>query len=536
VTDFLLDLQPGLAQVIAATSGGNTTRYVHSSRGVHAQEDNSGNWTYPLHDGLGSARGEVTDALAVQAQHHYAPYGERSGGSIAGGFDPMPFGFTGEQTDANDLLYLRARHYAPGLGVFTALDPVEGDMSDPMTLNRYAYVGGNPISNTDPSGMFIDYGVGGVSYANMTAFGQMRTRLLQARAVQQTQRLQRHINRAMHWLGWVNGINTCGLGLAGASSGKKQFRDQSKKSLGSHTISSKPLAQGDSCSNYPGWRLDYYSEDGMTIKEGCINDRTLYISDIIYGHYEVATPDELSIWWNKLTPTEKAIEEALADTNTPECQGNAPFGHIDAHTYDFVMNWITSNSSDIQRVSEDLRVDPALTAGILAAEMLFDYSPVDQYSDTTGLLGTGVSAAGGYGYSNAHLDTRQLAYEYIQPLIESGDVGPVNDLMAEGGVEGTRWVLGDFGAIMTTATIARWLVDPYTGNINSGYSTAQNLSPEDMGIIYTGYRAGVGGLSPGDNPAFRDDTHFRTRLSQEGLTCNGRLTLPLMRHMRSIFP
>jgi RHS repeat-associated protein len=202
VTDFLLDLQPGLAQVIAATSGGNTTRYVHSLRGIHAQEDPSGNWTYPLHDGLGSARGEVTDALAVGAQHHYAPYGERSGGGIAGGFDPMPFGFTGEQTDANDLLYLRARHYAPGLGVFTALDPIEGKTCDPMTLNGYAYVGGSPINRVDASGMF------------WTSFAEQQQRRLNTYVSTQMQRLQRHINRATQWLGWVNSINSCGFGLS----------------------------------------------------------------------------------------------------------------------------------------------------------------------------------------------------------------------------------------------------------------------------------------------------------------------------------
>ena len=40
--------------------------------------------------------------------------------------DETPFGFTGEYTDDNDILYLRARYYAPNAGVFTALDPFEG--------------------------------------------------------------------------------------------------------------------------------------------------------------------------------------------------------------------------------------------------------------------------------------------------------------------------------------------------------------------------------------------------------------------------
>ncbi len=35
-------------------------------------------------------------------------------------------GFTGEFTDLNDLLFLRARYYSPALGVFTSCDPFDG--------------------------------------------------------------------------------------------------------------------------------------------------------------------------------------------------------------------------------------------------------------------------------------------------------------------------------------------------------------------------------------------------------------------------
>ncbi len=54
--------------------------------------------------------------------------------------------YTGELMDANALVYLRARYYHPGLGVFTSLDPVEG-------VNRYQYVGGNVANMVDPGGM-----------------------------------------------------------------------------------------------------------------------------------------------------------------------------------------------------------------------------------------------------------------------------------------------------------------------------------------------------------------------------------------------
>jgi RHS repeat-associated protein len=65
----------------------------------------------------------------------------------------LKYGFTGEPTDANDLVYLRNRYYNPELGTFMSMDPYEGDFNDPMSLNRYAYAHGNPVNLTDPSGL-----------------------------------------------------------------------------------------------------------------------------------------------------------------------------------------------------------------------------------------------------------------------------------------------------------------------------------------------------------------------------------------------
>jgi hypothetical protein len=52
------------------------------------------------------------------------------------------------------LLYLRARHYAPAIGAFTARDPYEGAASRPMSVNGYSWVEGNAVNRTDPSGMW----------------------------------------------------------------------------------------------------------------------------------------------------------------------------------------------------------------------------------------------------------------------------------------------------------------------------------------------------------------------------------------------
>ncbi len=61
--------------------------------------------------------------------------------------------FTGKERDTesgND--YFGARYYASSMGRFMSPDDFGGHMEDPQTLNRYSYVGNNPLSRTDPDG------------------------------------------------------------------------------------------------------------------------------------------------------------------------------------------------------------------------------------------------------------------------------------------------------------------------------------------------------------------------------------------------
>jgi RHS repeat-associated protein len=63
------------------------------------------------------------------------------------------YGYTGEYSgDYNELLYLRARFYAPGMGRFLTKDAWEGDTDRPITYNKWAYANANPILYVDPSG------------------------------------------------------------------------------------------------------------------------------------------------------------------------------------------------------------------------------------------------------------------------------------------------------------------------------------------------------------------------------------------------
>jgi len=62
---------------------------------------------------------------------------------------------SGQYTDnESGLVYLRARYYDPGTGVFLTRDPLEA-----QTREAYGYVGGNPLNFTDPSGLYWGQGL-----------------------------------------------------------------------------------------------------------------------------------------------------------------------------------------------------------------------------------------------------------------------------------------------------------------------------------------------------------------------------------------
>ncbi|MCI0526643.1 MAG: RHS repeat-associated core domain-containing protein [Nitrospira sp.] len=138
-TNFVLDIAGGLPEVIY-TSEGNV--YLHLP-GVIVATSSTGETRYLLGDGLGSVRQTVDENGAVVAYNEFDPYGN----PVQNGSGP--YGFTGEWwEDEVGLLHLRARWYLVETGTFLSRDPVE---SEPP----YAYVRGNPINATDPTGLWI---------------------------------------------------------------------------------------------------------------------------------------------------------------------------------------------------------------------------------------------------------------------------------------------------------------------------------------------------------------------------------------------
>jgi RHS repeat-associated protein len=60
--------------------------------------------------------------------------------------------FTGHQIEGN-IYFMQARFYDPFLGRFMSPDILVPDPANPQTLNRYAYVTGNPMLFVDPDGL-----------------------------------------------------------------------------------------------------------------------------------------------------------------------------------------------------------------------------------------------------------------------------------------------------------------------------------------------------------------------------------------------
>ena len=113
----------------------------------------TGGVLYLHHDQIGSTQALTDSSGTVTGASSYDAYGTRT--KIGSGGSTNAFGYAGEYTDAAGLSYLRARHYDPVTGTFLTRDPLTAQTGTP-----YSYGGGNPASNTDPSGLCLGLGNG----------------------------------------------------------------------------------------------------------------------------------------------------------------------------------------------------------------------------------------------------------------------------------------------------------------------------------------------------------------------------------------
>jgi RHS repeat-associated protein len=109
-------------------------------------------WTpsFYVYDGAGSARQLTNSAGVVTDEYEYDAYGNSF---TKQGTTPNNYLYRGEQYDPDlSLYYLRARYYNPLTGRFVSMDPENGIVTDPRTLHKYLYAGGDPTNRIDPTG------------------------------------------------------------------------------------------------------------------------------------------------------------------------------------------------------------------------------------------------------------------------------------------------------------------------------------------------------------------------------------------------
>ena len=150
-TTYVYDTNAKLSKLLCKTTNGITTKYVYG-RALIGEEKCGEFKTYHF-DSRGStvaitnAIGNVTDTFKYDT---YGKLIERTGNSF------VIFGYNGRDgvvTDKNGLIYMRARYYSPEMRRFVNADIVAGEISNAVTLNRFAYANGNPVSLIDPFGL-----------------------------------------------------------------------------------------------------------------------------------------------------------------------------------------------------------------------------------------------------------------------------------------------------------------------------------------------------------------------------------------------
>jgi len=151
-TQFVVNPQPALSQVLVRTKGNGEVSYYVYGLGLIGEETNGEYIAYHFDYrsstvALTNAVGQVVDRIA------YSAYGEL----LTQPTYDTPFlfnGMYGVMSDDNGLYYMRARLYSPEIKRFVNQDVLLGNVADGQSLNRFAFVTGQPVQMIDPWGLF----------------------------------------------------------------------------------------------------------------------------------------------------------------------------------------------------------------------------------------------------------------------------------------------------------------------------------------------------------------------------------------------
>jgi RHS repeat-associated protein len=174
-------------RVTKQTASGQLVVYVYDAAGqltVEYRDPTGGGTEYLTADHLGSTRVVTNVSMGVVGRHDFRPFGDEVTGTAArsgvvgyGSDGAVAQKYTSKERDAETGLdWFESRYYSSAQGRFTSPDEFKGgfldafsgqaafqagplpyaDISDPQTLNKYAYVRNNPLRYTDPNGHCLE--------------------------------------------------------------------------------------------------------------------------------------------------------------------------------------------------------------------------------------------------------------------------------------------------------------------------------------------------------------------------------------------
>jgi RHS repeat-associated protein len=155
VTRYVVDDSSELSKVLMEQNcDGKVIAYYVYGLGLIGREDGATGQYQSYHSDIRGSTTFLTDEKGkISDRYSYGYYGEVFAYE---GSTHQPFQYNGRDGvmhDANGLYYMRARYYHPELKRFLNRDVLKGDILEGQTLNRYAYVNGDPVSYVDPLGL-----------------------------------------------------------------------------------------------------------------------------------------------------------------------------------------------------------------------------------------------------------------------------------------------------------------------------------------------------------------------------------------------
>ncbi|GAA3651214.1 hypothetical protein GCM10022267_41890 [Lentzea roselyniae] len=140
-----------------ATKQVSGKRYYSHGGTVVAVRHSSGRLSYEVSDHQGTPVVSVKAGELTYQRQYFDPFGKARGPN--GGSWPDDKGFVGGTRDASGLTHLGAREYDPAIGRFLSDDPIM-NTANPQQVNGYSYSNNNPVTFSDPSGMYLEGGTG----------------------------------------------------------------------------------------------------------------------------------------------------------------------------------------------------------------------------------------------------------------------------------------------------------------------------------------------------------------------------------------